>query len=283
MKKGKENVVETKPVATPVVVAPVKPQKRIAIVGCSDSKTSAPYNDASWEIWAMNNAYAHVPVSTRNVWFEIHPIKKMPDGRYMRRKLIKPGIFEWAYDFRGQNMDDYMRSLAALDCAVYMQQHWDIIPKSVAYPLNDITKKFGRYFTNSVSYMIALAIHQGATEIGCWGVDMATASEYGPQRPSCEFFLGLAAGLGIKITIPDTADLLKTQFLYGFEEREQTLWEKKITAMIQSIEFRKNKAFNQMNMSTKQHDQYIGALEALRESERVWSNHATPKTWNDPV
>jgi len=521
----------------PLVVAPVNKLKRVAIVGCSDSKTSAPYKDPSWDLWAMNNAYAHVKRWT--AWFEIHPIKKTKEG-FMRRKLIKPGIFEWASDFRGQNMTDYMKCLAELKCPIYMQRHWEEIPQSVAYPLEEITKRFGRYFTNSVSYMIALAIMQGYQEIGCWGVDMATGcpapdvkvltsdlrwipagelkvgdevmafdenphsdgdrsrrwrtatvtscpritkpcyrlkledgtemivsarhgwlthgenenkwraqenmitpqhrsdrptrivraldtwssdlsweagylaaafdgeghisqtprhhaytcglvagfaqkanpmsekvenimrkygfdcrmnteeggtqkyringgrteilrflgsvrpprllskfdgsilgqfnskenvavvesefigdhevvgletsektfiaeglashnSEYGPQRPSCEFFLGIAAGMGIKITIPDTADLLKTKFLYGFEEREQILWEKKVTSMITSMEQRKAKAMNQVEMATKQVQQYVGAIEAMRESERIWSNFNDPKIWNDPV
>lgn len=278
MTKRKEEEVKKKaePAAVPSVAAPVK---RVAIVGCSDSKVTAPYDDPTWEIWAMNNAFAHTARQT--AWFEIHPIK-YANGKYFRRKLLRPGVFQWVNEFRGQGMNDYMKSLAELNCKVYMQQHWDCIPNSVAYPLEEITKKFGRYFTNSVSYMIALAILQGYKEIGCWGVDMATGSEYGPQRPSCEFFLGIAAGLGIKITIPDTADLLKTKFLYGFEEREQQIWEKKMSEMLNSMEQRKVAAIQKYEMAKKQTDQYIGAIEALREVERIWSNHATPKTWHDP-
>jgi hypothetical protein len=177
----------------------------------------------------------------------------------------------------------YLKNIASLDCPVYMQQHWDIIPKSIPYPLEEITKSFGRYFTNSVSYMIALAIKQGYKEIGCWGVDMATASEYGPQRPSCEFFLGIAAGLGIKITIPDQADLLKTRFLYGFEEREQVAWEKKITQMLEAMEGRKQKALQQYEVANKQIQQYVGAQEAVKEIQRIWSNWGDPKVWTDPV
>jgi len=408
-KKG-EGKVEAKPVAA-AIAAPV--YRKLAVVGCSDSKTLAPYDDKSWDLWAMNNAYAHVKRAT--AWFEIHPLKKGPDGKFMRRKLIKPGVFDWATDFRGQNCNEYVKSLAALNVPIYMQKHWDEIPSSIPYPLKEVLDRFGNYFTNSVSYMIALGIMQGYNEIGCWGVDMATAcftgdteiqlsnneyvpiqtlterggqfnvwsrkntgelveaighsarvakknaelvavcfdndnryrctpdhpfmmntgsykqarsltrqdelmggaritkilnikdredvfditvdkthnfilrggicahnSEYGPQRPSCEFFLGIAAGMGIKITVPDQADLLKTKFLYGFGEREQTAWEKKTMGMIQSMEQRKQKAVNQVQVGQKQVDQYIGALEAVREMERIWSNWGTPQTWRDP-
>jgi hypothetical protein len=258
----------------------LKPEKKIAIVGCSDSKDQAPFNDPSWEIWAMNNAFITTPRRTR--WFEIHPIKF--DGKdYWRRKLIKPGIFEYSKEFRGQLVNDYMKDLAALDIPVYMQRHWDIIPKSEAYPLQDVITKFGNYFTNSVSYMIALAIMEGATEIGCFGVDMATGSEYGPQRPSCEFFLGIAAGLGILLTIPPTADLLKTKFLYGFQEREQVAWEAKLSSIHKNMETRKAHAQQEYDLAFKKIQQYVGGLEVLKETERAWSNIMTQKTWSDPV
>ena len=255
-----------------------KPVKKIAIVGCSDSKTHAPYGDESWQIWAMNNAFAHV--TRRNVWFEIHPIKE-DKGKYFRRQLIRPGVFKWTDNFRGQPMVDYMHSLADLDIPVYMQKKWDIIPKSEEYPLQLVIQKFGSYFTNSVSYMIALAILQGATEIGCYGVDMATGSEYGPQRPSCEFFLGIAAGLGIAITIPPEADLLKTKFLYGFGEREQMAWEAKMMGIMQGMEARKQKAMQQAQLAQNQINQYVGAQQAVAEVQRIWSNLQDTKLWRD--
>lgn len=107
-------------------------------------------------------------------------------------------------------------------------------------------------------------------------------SEYGPQRPSCEFFLGIAAGLGRRITIPDKADLLKTKFLYGFEEREQVAWEAKMIGMLESMEKRKQKALAQMQSAQKQVEQYIGAQEATKEIQRIWSNLAETKIWSDP-
>ena len=251
-------------------------EKKIAIVGCSDSKDKAPYGDKSWELWAMNNAYVHVP--DPSVWFELHPIK-FEGGKYYRRELIKPGIFRYSTEFRGANVAAYLHELAKLDIPVYMQQHWDIVPKSVAYPIDKITKAFGTYFTNSVSFMIALAIQQKATEIGCYGVDMATGSEYGPQRPSCEFFLGVAAGMGIKITIPATADLLKTKFLYGFQEREQVAWEEKMTSIMASLNTRQQKVMQDRDLAEKKFQQYVGAKAAHAEIERIWSNLDTQTAW----
>ena len=59
-------------------------------------------------------------------------------------------------------------------------------------------------------------------ELGVYGVDMMVGgefhgTEYGYQRPSCEVFLGYAAGLGIEVTLPDESDLLAAAFDYGDE------------------------------------------------------------------
>lgn len=269
---------EAKPEAAPVAAAPA-PYKKVAICGCSDTKHLAPFNDPTWDIWGINNGFGHVVRKTG--WFEIHPVK-FEGGKWHRRKLLRPGVFEWSTEFRGMDTGKYIKMLADLDVPVYMQQHWDEIPKSVPYPLNDIMAKFGGYFTNTVSYMIALAILQGYREIGCYGVDMAATTEYGAQRPSCEFFLGVAAGLGIRVIIPDQCDLLKTRFLYGFGEREQVAYERKLALMREAMEARKAKAMERYAAAEKEIQQYVGALEAHAEITRHWSNLLDQKTWRDP-
>jgi hypothetical protein len=91
------------------------------------------------------------------------------------------------------------------------------------YPVFDILKYFQpfAYFNNSISWMLALAIAEGFEEIGIYGVDMAldgvTGAEYNHQRPSCEYFLGIAWGRGIRVHLPETSELLKCAYLYGFD------------------------------------------------------------------
>ena len=50
--------------------------------------------------------------------------------------------------------------------------------------------------------MIALAIYEDFDIIHVYGVDMAVCGEYEQQRPSCEFFCGIAKGKGIELYIP---------------------------------------------------------------------------------
>ena len=52
---------------------------------------------------------------------------------------------------------------------------------------------------------------------------MGQDTEYATQRPSCEFFLGICVGYGIPVQIDPVSDLLKTDFLYGYDEAARGL------------------------------------------------------------
>ena len=70
------------------------------------------------------------------------------------------------------------------------------------YPLDEIIEFFGTdFFTNTIDYMLALAIYEGATEINIYGVAMSTSVEYQYQRPGLHFWIGYAMGKGIKVRV----------------------------------------------------------------------------------
>lgn len=156
------DTVAEKQEAQVIPTVPVKKKKKVAIVGCADSKDAAPFGDKSFEIWGVNNLFYHIPRWNR--WFEIHTITKDANGKFMRR---------WAYDFRGQPVKQYLNDIAKMPVPVIMQQTWPEIPNSRAYPLKEIVNAYGRYFTNTISYQLALAIYEGYEVIHCYGVDMA--------------------------------------------------------------------------------------------------------------
>jgi hypothetical protein len=172
--------------------------------------------------------------------------------------------------FRGQKVGNYIESLNLLECPILMQKQWPEIPHSVAYPINEIIAKYGGYFTNTISYMIAYAIYLGAKEIGIWGVDMAVDSEYHHQRPSCEYFIGLAKGMGINVVIPAESDLCKVLFLYGFQEKEKIEWKKKLDLLAGNLEGQINNAQNQLTIHQKKMEQAIGARQAMAEVYKIW-------------
>jgi hypothetical protein len=97
-------------------------------------------------------------------------------------------------------------------------------------------------------------------------------TEYHYQRPSCEFALGIAFGLGIKIYIPPQADLLKTVHLYGFEERLNDEWHEKLKKMDESMLNRQNKSTGEMDVAKSIIDRSDGAnriIAFMRETLKV--------------
>lgn len=121
------------------------------------------------------------------------------------------------------------------------------------YPLQSIISKFNsRFFTNSISYMIAYALYEGFENISLYGVDMDSQSEYEFERPSVSYWIGFARGLSVEVTIASEVD--NPIFLYGFDD---------YSVLIQKLKDRK--AFSKkmaeaciQNEDIRKADQYIG-------------------------
>ncbi len=190
------------------------PAKKVAIVGMAPSSRGlAPFSDDSWEIWTLSTLMSAGGATRFDRHFEIHPVdwfKERDDKTY----------FQWLTTVR--------------DKPVYLHEPHPDIPTSVAFPKSQMVREFGTYITNTVSWMLALAISEltpligtgdEQPELAVYGVDMAQdqpdalggKGEYAAQRPSCEYFLGIAVGRGIKVTIPATSDLLASRGLYGYD------------------------------------------------------------------
>lgn len=179
--------------------------RRVVITGfVADSRDLSPALDKKkrkdFEIWSFNNDMELVEHAARH--FEMHELDV-----YDRKALgdAKPS-------------PEYLRALHdGLGIPVYMLKEEKTIPGSIAYPVNEMVREFETdYFTNSISYMLALAISEQVDEIHLYGIDMALQHESAWERPSIEYFLGYARGAGIKVVIPDESDLLKCLGLYGY-------------------------------------------------------------------
>lgn len=243
--QGKLNVSEQESVT---VSRPQDGKAKIAIVGYApSSREKAPYDDKSWDIWGVNELYKIAP--RVDVLFELH------DKFWLTQKERNPKHLEW---------------LKAAKIPIFMQEHYDDIPASVPYPKADIVNRFGTYFTNSISWMIALAVFVRPDEIGIWGVDMATEIEYQGQRPSVEYFIGWAQGAGIKVHLPAECDLLKSFFLYGYDDREITEMALKMRGRVQELDTRAKQY--QANMASNQaaFNQMVGALDDTKYWMRTW-------------
>ena len=233
--------------------------KKVAIVGYTSHSKLAPFNSPDFEIWGLNDLYDYIPRFSR--WFEIHP-----------RKTVD----RWQSSRTNRN---HLEALKQLPCPIYMQQHYEDIPNSIPYPIKEVQEdiganflnEFNGYLTNSISMMIALAIMERFQEIHVYGVDMAVGhEEYGKQRPSCEFWLGVAAGRGIKLYIPKEADLLTSLFIYGYEKEKQDAFMAKINQVLNDIDAKKNDAYRQELIQRDYKNQYIGAHEGIKEVMTRW-------------
>jgi hypothetical protein len=195
-------------------------QRAVSIVGfASSSRGQAPYNDPGHEIWTMN----HAPLSfipTWHVLFELHTLEHL-------QKVSSHGTeaspyMKWLSEQPGPEDPKH--------CPIYMQQHHDSIPASVAIPREEMNAWFaerggnikgcfaGDYYTSTISYMLALAIMQGREEIHLYGIDLLQDEEYAYQRPGCEYLVGFARGMGIKVYIPEQSALCAANYVYGYSE-----------------------------------------------------------------
>lgn len=223
-------------------------KRRVAIVGFSSSRDRAPFDQAEWEIWGLNAIYKLFPEAPHwDRWFELH------------KRLV--------------NLEDegpeHIWKLAEMKCPIYMQEYYEDIPASVPYPLEKVTKAFRPYLTSTFSFMAALAILEGFQEIGVYGVDTAD-EEWGSQRPSLEYFLGIAEGRGIKVTIPAESSLLRAPFLYAYQEREDHEFFGKLLNLETWYEHKWKNAAYQRDKSSLDEARYSGAISAIKTLRQEW-------------
>lgn len=223
--------------------------RKIAIIGRAPaSRMLAPYDDPSWEIWTLSpngqtdGSFTEIP--RFDVWFEIHPLEEM--------EAKASGYIKW------------LASIAPNKMVVLREPH-ESIPDAVIYPTREIVAKFGTYLTNTVSLEIAYALHVGCDELGLWGVDMAQYTEYSQQRPSCEYLIGWARGMGIPVTIPPECDLLKTARIYGIEDMPEIMG--KVRGREEELKGRIAEAENARDQAMRQGMYLHGRLSEINELE----------------
>lgn len=184
------------------VVVPAPPSaglgrlRKIALIGTAPTIHYAPWDDRTWEIWAHSSAKGMAQRVDR--YFDLHPQKF-----WTKRKAWDPSYQQW---------------LTRNPTPIYMQKRYPEVPASVKYPKERILTEFRPYFTSQAAWMIALALTEGVTHIGLFGVHYASDSEYANQRAGCEYWLGQAEGRGVQIVLPPGNPMLRTPSkMYGYE------------------------------------------------------------------
>lgn len=240
------------PTGVTIPLAAPQPLK-IAIIGTAPSSRGlAPFGDPTWKIWACSAGNMNV-IPRVDAWFEIHSNLLWPEHESFGRPYVK-----WLNE---QNFP------------VFMQDN-SLVSRAQPLPKEELVAEFGRYFfTSSFAWMMAFAIKSGATEIGLWGVDMASKDEYILQRSGGHFFLQEAKKRGIKVTLPNESDLLQPPPLYGFDDS---------TPFLRKIMVRKKELTDRLGGMRQQRDQlassivYLeGALEDIDYISSIWGGAQT--------
>jgi hypothetical protein len=181
-------------------------QKKVAICGFAETWKQAPFDDPTVEVWGLNELHKYVPRWDR--WFELHDETTLGVTKRDLSEGEQKRHVEW---LRAQPAGK----------PIYMQDRFCVsgeIPAATPLPLSELIETYGRYFTSSIGYMLAMALRDGYDWIGLFGVDLASDVEYPTQRPNTEYLIGLARGMGKTVYIAPGSALLRSSHLYGYEK-----------------------------------------------------------------
>jgi hypothetical protein len=171
---------------------PVGPQRqrKVALIGShSGTIHFAPYRDPSWDVWVHSSCAQLVPRGRADRLFDVHP-------RH---------CFEVA---RKNGFADYYGYLKASKIPIYMQEQFPEIPASVRYPVEMVRSLYpDMEFGSQTAWMIALALTEGVTQLGLWGIHYDHGSDYAESRANCEQWVGYAKGQGVRVLIPQESPL----------------------------------------------------------------------------
>lgn len=167
-------------------------KKKVAIVGGSSSRDGAPYNEPKWIIWGCNE----MTYERFDVMFELHPMSVQNEKEL-----------------------EYLRNCKK---PIYVLDKEDAIAHGVAnpteYPFDEIQNQRWaiEYFSCTMAYQIALAIHKGFQTIGLWGLRMDKGSprERTVESACIQHWLGVAMGRGIDVIWHEHP--ASNRLLYGY-------------------------------------------------------------------
>ncbi len=182
-----------------------KKRDTVVILGTASSITATPWDMEDTDYWCCQPVltYDHHKGHRIDAIFEMHPMEKW--------QMFRDGINEYMKDH---------------DVPVFMLHRVAQINNSVSYPIREVQEmadhpKLRKYFTSTISYMIALAIWMGYSAIELYGVHMSSdEEEYSLQRSCCEAWLNFGLGRGIQYFIPDQSDVMFSNYMYGYEEEK---------------------------------------------------------------
>jgi len=187
----------------------------VAIVGFAENTRELHRKAKVDEIWSLNRCW-ELDWNVDRI-FEMHALDYIsdPNNADTKASLKKGSLTHWEWLQNNRNIP------------IITLEKYSEIPYSVAYPLNDvIADVYGdmyrgrermKLFASTFDYMVAMAIHEKVDRIEIYGFEMMTGTEYQYQQNSGNLLMGIAAGRGIEVVIPEESVLIPRMKLYGYE------------------------------------------------------------------
>jgi len=177
-----------------MVIGKDNKMKRVNIMGSAPGWEEVPEDNGA--IWGVNNTHILRDV---DLIIDIHQSRLQPTEE---KDLV------------------HLKLLREKDIPTYAIEKMEGFPNVRRYPIEEIKKEFNTdYFGSGIDFLIALAIHKGATDIHMYGVWMKKGGEYDLQKPSVEFWIGYAMGRGINFEVHGNTEILRTHngLVYGYQ------------------------------------------------------------------
>lgn len=179
-------------------------KKHVCLIGRSRLTLPLASQISADEFWGVGVVYRDFPLSRMSRIYEIHPAWMVSQENY------DPHHWQW------------LEKQAQTEVITTDPD----VPNGTQYPLEGVLEMVShirrgenpnRFLTSSLDFMLAHAVYEGnVDEISLAGFDMTTDTEYGYQVPGAAFWMGVCAGAGIRVNLPENTPLLKAN-LYAIE------------------------------------------------------------------
>lgn len=179
------------------VIQQKKNKRKIRLLGKGDGWEKAPDND-EFELWGLNGL--------------IYTNKKL-DRIFMMDVLDEmPSIVSGLWE-----LQPTIERLNEMNIPMVAPYKYEEIPNSEAFPLDEAIREFGvPYFNNTIAFMICYALLRGAEEIQLFGINQASGTEYFYEKGCVEYWLGIATGMGVRVSVNGAqCELLTNKQRYG--------------------------------------------------------------------
>lgn len=235
-------------------------KKKLCILGTAWSCKDAPFADPDYDFWGVAHCLMLPQIQKMDAVFEIH-LKSI-----------------WEKEVDPRTGKPIIHNANPGKIKTYLHEIDPDIPTSVKFPRVALEEKYRKYIpesdyfyaTNSIVWMVILGIDLGYEQIDLYGVHLECDQEWAFERPCVEFWMGFAAGKGIKIDVAKSADVCRGSHIYGYAEIE--IQRKKILSRIEGFNSRLADMNRQRTLMTQQMANMENELRATPEQREEMIN-----------